>query len=312
MIYEFALEPELVAKWTSLSDCRYFRDSFAFGKGRIVSRCPKRWKKLVWNASVDADQHERKRLEVLIGHLSEQMVRRSNPNWDSNLGRWIDNAEREHLRCPFHAIIARTNSNNRPYILAEGDLDPDESALWATSDKLVVLRKSADLAKAVASLLQRSSHVIFVDPHFGPERLRYRRTFEAFLEQMVRQRPGCSPHRVEVHTAAKGTGTEEFFRKECETKLRGCVPIGITLLVRRLRETPQGEKLHNRYILTDIGGVTFGTGLDEGDNGQTDDLVLMDRRQYDLRWSQYGGDPPQAFEQEGDAIEVVGTRRLRK
>ena len=40
--------------------------------------------------------------------------------------------------------------------------------------------------------------------------------------------------------------------------------------VRRLKQKQDGEKLHNRYILTDLGGVTFGTGLDEGKKGETD------------------------------------------
>lgn len=68
--------------------------------------------------------------------------------------------------------------------------------------------------------------------------------------------------------------------------------------------------LHNRYILTDLGGVAFGIGLDDGKKGETDDITLMNRDLYELRWSQYGGDPPSGFEQEGDSIEVEGTRRF--
>jgi hypothetical protein len=81
-------------------------------------------------------------------------------------------------------------------------------------------------------------------------------------------------------------------------------------VVRRLGQKTGGEKLHNRYILTDLGGVAFGVGLDEGDDGETDDLTLMDRALYELRWSQYDGDPPPGFEQEETPVEVEGTRRL--
>ena len=83
-------------------------------------------------------------------------------------------------------------------------------------------------------------------------------------------------------------------------------------MVRRLRQKQGGERLHNRYVLSDLGGVSFGYGLDEGDEGETDDITLMDLEQYEARWSQYSGDPPAAFEQEGTAVEVVGTRRLPK
>ena len=81
-------------------------------------------------------------------------------------------------------------------------------------------------------------------------------------------------------------------------------------MVRRLSEKQGGERLHNRYILTDLGGVTFGIGLDEGADGGTDDLALMGRGQYELRWSQYVGNPPAGFEQEGMPVEVIGTRRM--
>ena len=54
------------------------------------------------------------------------------------------------------------------------------------------------MAEVVASMLKCSSVVIFIDPHFGPERSRYRRPFEAFLERMVSQRPGGTPKRIKV------------------------------------------------------------------------------------------------------------------
>lgn len=82
------------------------------------------------------------------------------------------------------------------------------------------------------------------------------------------------------------------------------------ILVRRLSRKPGGEQLHNRYILTDPGGVTFGIGLDDGNEGETDDITLMDRETYELRWSQYVGNPPAGFEQKGLPVEVIGTRRL--
>ena len=310
MIYEYALEPELVATWTNRSDCRYFKESFGLGQGRIVSRYPKRWKRLVWNSFNSTDDFAQKRLEELLARLSEQMVQRSDARWDGESTSWRNNAEREHERLPFHAILARTNPKNHAHVLTENDIDEDSATRWAVERGYSVARSATEMADTVAPLLRCSSDVIFVDPHFGPERPRYRRPFEAFLERMVSQRPDETPKRVEIHTAAERTGTEEFFRGECERRLCQWIPDGIPVLVRRLRQKQDGEQLHNRYILTDLGGVTFGTGLDEGDEGETDDITLMNRGQYELRWSQYGGDPPAGFEQEGDPVEVVGTRKL--
>jgi hypothetical protein len=81
------------------------------------------------------------------------------------------------------------------------------------------------------------------------------------------------------------------------------------IVVRRLNQRAGGERLHNRYILTDLGGIAFGVGLDDGGDGETDDLSLMDRAQYELRWSQYAGDPPGEFDQAEAPVELQGTRR---
>ena len=79
-------------------------------------------------------------------------------------------------------------------------------------------------------------------------------------------------------------------------------------MIRRLRERSGQEKLHNRYILTELGGVSLGVGLDEGQDGATDDLVLLDRGVYYERWKQYASDPP-AFDLLEEAVEVTGAKR---
>ena len=310
MIHEYALEPELVATWTDRITCRYFKESFGLGQGRLVSRYPKRWNRLVRDAFRGNNDLAQKRLEELLVHLSERMVRRSNIQWDADSTSWLENAEREHERRPFHAILALTDPNNHSHVLTESKMDGDSATRWTVRRGRSVARNAAEIADAVTPLLRCCSDVIFVDPYFGPERSRYRRPFEAFLERVVRQRPDEIPKRIEVHTGVEHTGTEEFFRGECEKRLRRCVPEGMRVIVRRLKQKQDGERLHNRYILTDLGGVTFGIGLDDGNEGETDDITLMDRGQYELHWSQYDGDPPAGFEQEGDPVEVVGTRKL--
>lgn len=312
MIYEYALEPELVATWTDRREFRYFVERFGLGQGRVVSRYPKRWTRLVWEAFDGTGDLDRKRLEELLARLSERMVRRRDARWDPALAGWLANAERENGRRPFHAILARANPRGHPSVVVGADVDEDSVPRWAVPRGLSVPRKAAAMADAVAPALRCSSIVIFVDPHFGPERPRHRRPFEAFLERILRQRPGHPPNRVEVHTSAVGTGTESFFRGECQARLRRCIPEGMRIVVRRLHQRTGGEMLHNRYILTDLGGVAFGVGLDDGDDGENDDLTLMDRAQYELRWSQYAGDPPAGFGQEETPVEVEGERRLPK
>jgi len=57
---------------------------------------------------------------------------------------------------------------------------------------------------------------------------------------------------------------------------------------------PGGEKLHNRHVLTELGGVAFGLGLDEqdGDAGQAEDLHRLGSAPHALRWALYAGAHP--------------------
>src|ERR687892_2444801 len=89
------------------------------------------------------------------------------------------------------------------------------------------------------------------------------------------------------------------FRGECERYLPTLVPAGLILIVRRWTNRAGGERLHNRYVLTDIGGVQFGVGLDEGDPGTTDDVTRLDTDAYRRRMEDYTGAAP-AFDLEGE------------
>ena len=68
-----------------------------------------------------------------------------------------------------------------------------------------------------------------------------------------------------------------------------------------------GEKLHNRYLLTNIAGALFGTGSDESDNPhaeESDDIILLEDGQYLLRYNQYTSTSP-AFDRVGEPIAIA-------
>jgi hypothetical protein len=154
-------------------------------------------------------------------------------------------------------------------------------------------------------MLRLADVIIFVDPYFRPGRLQNRRPLEAFLHAVVNGRPIDTPSRVEFHTSLKyeNAPSLEFFRTECERRLPRCVPEGIRLTIRVLKQKAGGDLLHNRYVLTDVGGLKFGVGLDEGADGETDDVSLLDRAEYERRWAQYAGDSI-AFDVEGARVEI--------
>jgi hypothetical protein len=293
MIYEYALEPELVATWHSREDFRFFVDKFGLGRGRIVSRYPRHWAKLVWESCTPrAGDMARKRLEELLMRFTERMIRRAGTHYDGSIS-WLLNAETEHSRQPFHAILARANPRLREHVLIPDDIDRGAER-WIVRTDCVVTRTAVALAAAIHSVMSCCSTVIFIDPHFSPDKIRYRRSLREFLRSLVAKRSG-SLLRVELHTGDESS--VQFFRENCDNKLKPIVPTGLTLLLKRWRMKPGSEALHHRYVLTDLGGIGFKYGLDDDDGagGQTDELNLLSVEVYRLRWEQYLGDRP-AFE----------------
>ncbi len=307
MIHEYALEPELVATWGNRHEFRYFIENFGLGQPRIVSRYPKPWKRLVWEAFRSDDEFEKTRMTELLVRLSERMVHRRNYVWESQR-TWLENAHNEHARFPFHAVLARANSTNHPSTLVAEELGA-ATPLWAAPRGVTIARSAVEMAAAVVDMLRIADIVIFVDPYFRPGRIENRRPLEAFLSAVLNARPLDMPTRIEVHTSLDEdrSGTRAYFEDQCRRNLPRCVPDGMRLILSRLRERPGGQRLHNRYILTDVGGLIFGGGLDEGAAGEIDDVTLMDRPQYELRWSQHATEP-MAFEVTEAQVEIQSGR----
>jgi len=304
MIHEYALEPELVATWGNRQVARYFVESFGLGQPRIVSRYPKRWTSLVWQAFRSDNDVQKTRLTELLALLSERMVRRRNYAWKPE-STWLENAQTEHVRVPFRAILARANPTGHPGTMTADDVN-DSTPLWAAPRGVAIARSASQMAATVAAMLRIAEIIIFVDPYFKPGELKNRGPLAAFLYAVLDSRPLDRPSRVEVHTSLKYEKAPSvgFFRSECQKRLPSCIPKGIRLAILVLRQRAGGEHLHNRYILTDVGGVVFGAGLDDGTEGETDDVTLMDRAQYERRWSQHSTDVTASFEVEDVPVEI--------
>ncbi|TAK86138.1 MAG: hypothetical protein EPO20_08000 [Betaproteobacteria bacterium] len=297
MIYEFALEPTLLNSWERF---RYLTEKFGVSQGRLISRYPKRWKALVYDALGGCSEIDKKRIEERLVRLDDRMMSRTS-EWEPARD-WLSNAENEHAKRPFRAIVAAANPRAKPEVLIADELDENTPG-WIVKREIVVARQAADLANALSPLLYLAREIVFVDPHFDPYKPRARATLREFLVRASSRQNGIQIQRVEFHTSFR-EGIAEF-DAECQRQLPQRIPAGISLRVVRLRERAGGEGFHNRYILTDRGGVRLAWGLDEGTVAQTDDLSLLDDGLFRTRWDQYCGTNP-VFDIAGE-VTIVGT-----
>jgi hypothetical protein len=288
VIHAFALEPRLVATWGKPEAFRFIADKFGLGTPRVLLELPAfpKWTNQVCEAGVELNLEGKDwtRLAEIFRMFGEHRCRRSDALY-KDINTWLQNAEREHDRREFRAIVATENPRSHRAIVLGDDLGAAKARLWTCSSGATPSRTPAGTAAALKALLVNSKEVHLVDPYFSPQKVRNRMMLEA-LTVVVAARGDSAPV-VRVICARKMIDIGLFEAEAAQMALG--LPLGISIQFIRLEEKLGGERLHNRYVLTDLGGVSLGIGLDAGGPGETDDLNLLTRDQYVLRWSQYVG-----------------------
>lgn len=310
VIYEFALEPELVATWHERRAGYPIWSQLGPGLPRVACSFPvSTWKRLVVDAlralfpdSESAEwQTAQKNIEVLVRHFEETGTARKGaiPHGET----WLAAAQREHGQFPFGGIIVRSAPQRRTYLIEADRFGAEDFPAW-TPSMPPVQRQPKELANALAPLLRSARGLHFVDPYFDASVPSF---FEPMREYLAaaQQRRDPAELVVEIHfgirreeidqatRAKQRTVTELELAKEkieaCRNNLLPLLQPGIPL--RAFAWSEKVEKPHNRYVLTNIGGVLIGTGLDSGRSaGHTDDLTVLSKDQHKTRWAQYARD----------------------
>lgn len=305
MIFEYALEPALVASWHDPAKWRFFDGKFGLGTRRIGCALPSPgWRELVLLALEDemksaapaAQQNARKRLETLLGHITREMTKRATVAPPDS--PWLDAAIAEHGAYPFQGIVARSFAAKGEFALTADTLNESSLSRW-NPRHTSTLRQVHDVSQTLAPILRSCVEARFVDPYFDANIEEFAEPFTSFLA-LLRSRRSTANMKIELHLAVRSNEVDAVNRtlpdvareksSSCRTKFASLLAPGMSLRVFAWSENvARSDKLHNRYILTNLGGVAVQTGLDRARRGSahTDDLTLLSREQYLGRWDQY-------------------------
>ena len=311
MIHAYAIEPDLAAVWGKPSDYRYFRDKFGLGTPRILFEIPKftNWRSKVLRAAeaLGVPDMDMERLTALLEILGERRCKRCEACYDGTL-EWLVNAECEYDRLPFAAILARGNPRGHKAVVMGPNIGVSMDERWDKPAAAFPARQPEEMANAVAAMLANCCEVRFVDPHFGPDHERHRKVLEAMLKALMVGREAM-PQRVEIHCGDK-LSLKHFDLEAAKMAVR--LPNGLQISFFRWCEKDGGERFHDRYILTDLGGVIVAGGLDDSSEGQTDNINLMPREQYEFRLRQFtrGDTPP--FDPVDQPASIIGQESSRR
>ena len=269
MLAEYALDPELLSNW---KDFRFFVSQFGASQGRLISRFPKQWKELVKEAAKDAKEVEFLRIVEALERIGRSMLIR---DYDYQKGhQWLRNAVDENEKRPFHAIVSTKNDGTTENLLIGSDIDPTEPpTLWVVPTSVHIQRSSDAMAACVHALLSQCNEVHFIDPYFGPGKPKHTEPLSKFLQAIASRGSRRMPIRIEYHAGNQDQDTRTF-RQNLDQWVKPHLPQNVMLSVVRWVKA----EMHNRYILTDLGGVMFGHGLDKDDNHPVgrDTVSLLD------------------------------------
>lgn len=313
MIYEYALDPSLVVSW-AVSGTGRVVGQFGMDQRRLLSDFPRDWKgqavgefyrHFKYDDTSLEFQNAQPVFDAYIQLLTEHTVRR-NVTIDESKS-WLEGTVTEHSSRPFHAIMtSHTGDGSCAALITPHVIDDIRDSRWYLPTIASARKTAVEIAQAVAPLLKVANKIVLVDPYFDPSEPRFLATFTEMMKiafgssRCIGARPLVSimTSVYQVHRTRDGEFTKiqkERVAKDLIDKanqhLPEHLPKGAVVEFFCLGNPLSGDAFHNRFVLTDVGGIIAPYGLDECTGGAAhnarDDLQLMSKGVYEGRWKQY-------------------------
>lgn len=313
MIYEYALDPGLVVDWAINGTGRVV-GQFGMDQRRLLSDFPRDWKGHAYgefykhfgydDTSRDF-QNAQPAFEAYVQLLTDHMVKR-NKTIDISKS-WLGEAVAEHSSRPFHAIMAsHSGDGSCTAVITPNVIDDIRDGRWYLPTIASAKKTATEIALAVAPLLKVANMIALIDPYFDPSEPRFLATFTEMMKlafgpsRCIDDRPFVSimtnvyqAHRSRdgEFTSAQKANVAADLTHKAQQFLPASLPRGAFVDFYCLENPPSGDSFHNRFVLTDVGGVIAPYGLDDFTSGAAhnarDDLQPMSKGVYEGRWKQY-------------------------
>jgi hypothetical protein len=275
MIKEFAVDPRAVVR--SFADFKYVIEKFGVPEGRIISEFPRKWRRMAYQEALRLHKGtaEYSKIEERLRKMPRgALLSLSRPGGDGAQD-WLDSAIVEHGRQPFDYILSSASRDGVPIVQLD-EFDSNHPCLEVGRDRKL-RRVAAEMSTACEFLLRNSRHVKLIDPYFDFQHRRFVNPFLAFLAYV------SSPSEVEVYRNDRVAPAD--LSRAADRYLPAHLPDGVCV---RMFTMPE-ERMHNRYLLTELGGVRFGIGLDESLPGavEEDDVSLVTHAMWESLWDEY-------------------------
>lgn len=292
MLYEYALDPELVVDVAEdRKDFRLLLRGFEAGEPRVISDFPsfKVFKKRIESCAQARGLKgtAETRLDELLSFIKLSPKVRRDHEYSKDDPDWTGKITLESARVAFDTVLVKDKATLD--LMPRIDIDDcytGDCEHWDRVSRIELQRDAAAIAQAFGNMLRLATHVCIIDPYIGTRADKWN-PFIAMLEAAVAGRVSSNLDvTVYFKPSAKVTTAAEM-KKQFERENAKNLSAISKLQFLGIEQKTGHQRFHNRYILTDIGGVFMGDGLEEGTGNETDDVSILSREQYAQRWRQY-------------------------
>lgn len=264
MIYEYAVSPALFG---DIHNIAFLYEAFGIDRGRLISEFPRKreWSKYARHfiSKCARDQIERNALiELLIAFERKALYERQRTHWD-NQKNWIENALYENEQRAFRGILNHDPVDDQKGVMTIGNTW--RATQWNNPQSISVSRTAPNLVQAAMPLISLSTTLVLIDRNFEPTDARFSKVLIEFANQILRQKHQPKITLIKYVTTYESDKnaprTINMFESDCRTALTSSLPRGISVkFIIKVKKL-----LHDRFVLTDRGGLQLGIGLDEGE-----------------------------------------------
>ena len=296
MIYEYAIEPTVLAAWASNDrDYAEFLREYGLGTPRLASSFPKKKVSklrsyLLQHSPQDTQSLSGQRYTEMVTKLTESVVIRDVA--DPQTSVCSEAVISEDNRAQFGVILSSAA------ICAENNITPDSmylpDSIWNHANQSNMQRTNAGLFSMIGNLVRLSTkYIVVIDPFgWSDEAIGFVRYMINSIHpnRLTDEFPKITLFYKEKRggkNAGSGSPAADHVKDRIVQGLDGGVG-ELKVEVFELREAAGSDVFHNRCILTEHGGVLTGHGIGVSNNEvHTDEAILMQEEIYQKKLLQF-------------------------
>jgi len=189
---------------------------------------------------------------------------------------WVENALREHAARAFRAIIFAGEQKSCAEALCANACSEDD-ALFDAPISRDITRTARDISDALFPLATTAHEIDIVDPFFDlrPGKGDFLNPIASLLGKLSASGSPCKVIRIHFRTHGSRP-PDNILLRDAPRQTKGAIPAGFVLQLYEWDEIPGSEDFHDRFFLTDTGGLMIGAGLSAEGSTETATFTLLD------------------------------------